>query len=288
MTRILLGALAICALTITGAAQDSKPSTKPTSNNPKVIMKTSMGDIVLGLFAKEAPKTVANFIGLAEGTKEWTDTPSGKKMKKPFYDGLNFHRVIDYFMLQGGCPQGTGMGSPGYSFEDEINPADFGFDKTLAFPGGRPASGIQRPRINACLIKICKELGFDPRTEPETYKKRQSEVMEKIQKYTKLQAFETAGYRYNSKLPKSPMPKRGVIAMANSGPNTNGSQFFINVVDTPHLAGLHTVFGKVIKGMDICDKIKKVAVDQASKPIKPVKIISVRLVKADATSKPKK
>src|ERR1051325_10350642 len=85
------------------------------------IFETSQGNMVIKLFDSEAPKTVANFVGLAEGTKEFTDEKTGKKEKRPFYDGLVFHRVIPDFMIQGGCPHGTGTGGPGYEFEDEIN-----------------------------------------------------------------------------------------------------------------------------------------------------------------------
>ena len=86
------------------------------------IFETSQGTIVARLFEKEAPQTVANFVGLAEGTKEFTDPATGKKAKRPFYDGLAFHRVIPNFMIQGGCPEGSGRGGPGYKFEDEIVP----------------------------------------------------------------------------------------------------------------------------------------------------------------------
>src|SRR5256885_12314061 len=87
------------------------------------IFETSQGNIVVRLFENEAPKTVANFIGLAEGTKEFTNEKTGQKEKRPFYDGLIFHRVIPQFMIQGGCPQGSGMGGPGYKFADEFHPS---------------------------------------------------------------------------------------------------------------------------------------------------------------------
>ena len=142
------------------------------------IFHTSKGTITCSLFEKEAPKTVANFVGLADGTKEWTDPKTGKKVKKRFYDGLIFHRVIPNFMIQGGDPEGTGRGGPGYKFEDEFHP----------------------------------DLKFD---------------------------------------------KPGKLAMANSGPNTNGSQFFITHVPTPWLDNKHTIFGQVIEGQDIVDTIGK-------------------------------
>jgi peptidyl-prolyl cis-trans isomerase A (cyclophilin A) len=140
--------------------------------------QTSAGDIVVKLLPEKAPKTVENFLGLAEGTREWTDPRSGEKGKKPLYDGTVFHRVIPEFMIQGGDPLGTGTGGPGYKFGDEIGP-DNKFD---------------RP---------------------------------------------------------------GLLAMANAGPNTNGSQFFITEVPTPHLNRGHTIFGEVVKGGDLIAKIAR-------------------------------
>ncbi len=139
--------------------------------------QTSAGDIVVKLFPDKAPKTVENFVGLVEGTKEWTE-PKGAKVKRPLYDGTIFHRVIPDFMIQGGDPMGTGYGGPGYKFADEIGP-DNKFD---------------RP---------------------------------------------------------------GLLAMANAGPNTNGSQFFITEVPTPHLNRGHTIFGEVVKGVDLIAKIAR-------------------------------
>ncbi len=139
---------------------------------------TSAGDIVVKLLPEKAPKTVENFLGLAEGTREWTDPRSGEKAKKPLYDGTVFHRVIPEFMIQGGDPLGTGTGGPGYKFGDEIGP-DNKFD---------------RP---------------------------------------------------------------GLLAMANAGPGTNGSQFFITEVPTPHLNRGHTIFGEVVKGGDLIAKIAR-------------------------------
>jgi len=140
--------------------------------------KTSAGDLVVKLFPEKAPKTVENFLGLVEGTKEWTDPVSNQKVKRPLYDGTVFHRVIPDFMIQGGDPLGTGYGGPGFRFADEIGP-DNKFD---------------RP---------------------------------------------------------------GLLAMANSGPNTNGSQFFITEAPTPHLNRGHTIFGEVVKGYELVPKIAR-------------------------------
>src|SRR6266568_181499 len=145
-------------------------------------LKTSMGDIVIQLFDDKAPKTVANFVGLASGTKEWSDPKTGEKVKRPLYNGTIFHRVIPGFMIQGGDPLGNGTGGPGYKFDDEFN----------------------SPR------------GFD---------------------------------------------KPGILAMANAGPNTNGSQFFITHQATPFLDGKHSVFGEVVKGQEVVTAIGNVSRD---------------------------
>jgi len=140
--------------------------------------KTSAGDIVVKLLPEKAPQTVETFIGLVDGTKEWTDPNTNQKVKRPLYDGTVFHRVIPDFMIQGGDPLGTGYGGPGFRFADEIGP-DNKFDKP------------------------------------------------------------------------------GLLAMANAGPNTNGSQFFITEVPTPHLNRGHTIFGEVVKGFDLVPKIAR-------------------------------
>jgi peptidyl-prolyl cis-trans isomerase A (cyclophilin A) len=152
---------------------------------------TSEGTFKVKLFDDKAPNTVANFVGLAEGTKEWTDPKTGQKVKKPFYDGLIFHRVIDGFMIQGGCPMGNGMGGPGYKFADEFGP----------------------------------------------------------------------GLRHD---------RPALLSMANAGPNTNGSQFFVTLAPTPHLDNRHSVFGEVVEGLDVVQKIGGVATGRQDRPVTPV------------------
>jgi peptidyl-prolyl cis-trans isomerase A (cyclophilin A) len=162
------------------------------------IFETTMGSIVCRLFDKEAPKTVENFIGLAEGTKEFTNEIGSKKEKRNFYDGLNFHRVIPEFMIQGGCPRGDGRGGPGYSFQDEFHPS----------------------------------------------------------------------LRHT---------KAGKLSMANSGPNTNGCQFFITVAPTPWLDNRHTIFGEVVEGQEVADKISKTPRDGSDQPRTPVVLQKLRI-----------
>ena len=176
------------------------PVVEPTG--PTVVLDTTMGRITCKFFDKEAPLTVANFIGLAQGTKPWTDPTTHKKMKaKPFYDGTTFHRVIPEFMIQGGDPTGTGTGDPGYMFADEFDP----------------------------------NLNFD-------------------------------------------VPGR--MAMANSGPGTNGSQFFITEVPTTHLNQKHTIFGQCDQpSLSVVSAIARVQRDPDDKPVQPVVLNKVTIVK---------
>jgi peptidyl-prolyl cis-trans isomerase A (cyclophilin A) len=162
------------------------------------VFETNMGTFKAKLFADKTPKTVENFVGLAEGTKEWTDTKTGQKVKRAFYDGLIFHRVIPNFMIQGGCPLGTGTGGPGYKFEDEFHPS----------------------------------LKHD---------------------------------------------KVGLLSMANAGPGTNGSQFFVTTAKTPWLDNKHTIFGEVIEGMDIVNKIGTTKTGSGDKPVDTITIKTLKI-----------
>ena len=188
-----------------------------------VVLKTSMGDITLELNADAAPKTVTNFISLAE---------------TGYYNGLIFHRVIPGFMLQGGDPEGDGTGGEsvyGGSFEDEINADSYGLQK-----------------------KSLKEAAAG------------QELPENIADKTIKEYYEMQGYVYTNSLKSLPM-SRGALAMANRGPNTNGSQFFIIQADgTPWLEGKHTVFGNVTDGMDVVDAIAGVERDSSDRPLEPI------------------
>ena len=260
---------------------DFKKYAMEDASRPVCRISTSMGNIDIELFDDETPGTVANFIGLAAGTKEYTDPQSGRKAASHFFDGLIFHRVIDGFMIQGGCPLGTGTGSPGYTFEDEINADSLGLGDTAAFDAqGRPSQmlGIrtQEDYSRLIIMPLTQQMGITTQAELDS---RLAEVQQRISELTLKGAYELQGYKYST-AHNSHAPKRGVIAMANSGPNTNGSQFFINLVDTPWLAGKHTVFGRVIEGMDVVDAIGGVRTDGAGKPLEPVIIESVRVLQA--------
>jgi peptidyl-prolyl cis-trans isomerase A (cyclophilin A) len=188
-------------------AQDLPDGPQPTQaalvqpNGPTVVMDTSMGRITCQFFQKQAPLAVANFIGLANGTKDWVDPSTQKKMHgKRYYDGTTFHRVIPEFMIQGGDPTGTGMGDPGYSFNDEFDP----------------------------------NLNFD-------------------------------------------VPGR--LAMANSGPNTNGSQFFVTEAPQPSLNQKYTIFGQCDEpSVNVVKTIARVQTNSNDKPLVPVYLDKVTIV----------
>jgi peptidyl-prolyl cis-trans isomerase A (cyclophilin A) len=172
---------------LTGAGMEAQEKKGPLY----ATMRTSMGDIVVLLFEDKASKTVANFVGLATGTREWTDLKSRERAKRPLYSGTIFHRVIPGFMIQGGDPLGNGTGGPGYRFEDEFHP----------------------------------------------------------------------DLRHS---------KAGILSMANAGPNTNGSQFFITHKATPWLDGRHSVFGEVVKGQEVVDAIAAAPRDSRDRPLKEI------------------
>jgi peptidyl-prolyl cis-trans isomerase A (cyclophilin A) len=161
------------------------------------VFATTEGKITVRLFETDAPITVKNFIELAEGAKEWTHPVTRQKSTARLFDGTIFHRVIKDFMIQGGDPAGTGMGGPGYRFQDETKGSPHQFDKP------------------------------------------------------------------------------GKLAMANAGPNTNGSQFFLTVAPTPWLTGKHTIFGEVVEGQNVVTKISLVPRGGQDKPLKPVVLESV-------------
>lgn len=285
----LLEPLETFELTASSLKQDSIPSeTQSTStitinfsredfDNPVVEIRTNVGSMILELFPDEAPLAVANFLGLAEGTLPWTDPETGEQVLRPLYDGSIFHRVIDGFMIQGGSPTGSGAGNPGFQFRDEINARSLGLDKMQVIDQtGSPhpilAISNQQDFQQKILIPLYQEMGISSQDELDA---NIDAVNRRIRNMTVKESFENLGYQYTERI-ISRMPVRGVIALANSVPNSNGSQFFINLVDTDWLAGKHTVFGKVRVGLDVLDAIGKVEVDSQSRPLQDIVIFSIR------------
>lgn len=210
------------------------------------VIKTNYGDFKIDLFEESAPVTVNNFVFLAQ---------------EKFYDGLTFHRVVKDFVIQGGDPKGNGTGGPGYSFKDEINPNSLGLDNIL----------VKQATFLSGLYSTwnASTMAYSPNSLREHGNDTLADFYEDV-----------VGYDYDYRLKSVPFAP-GVMAMANSGPATNGSQFFIAVSgsDTSQLNGRHTVFGKVIDGMNVVDEISKVVVDENDRPEKDVVIESVTIEK---------
>jgi len=276
--RTLVSLLVLCAAIL---AQDAPPPAEAAPPpDPVAVIKTSMGEFHVRLFASEAPKTVENFLALAEGTKEFKDAKTGEMVKRPFYDGLTFHRVIPGFMIQGGCPRGDGTGDPGYRFEDEISARSLGLDKVKALDAGQPHPALQiqtqEDFQRNVVMPLIRKMGISSQAELQArYDEVDKKLQETIPSLTVEEALENLGYEYDNTR-ESHAPKKGCLAMANSGPNTNGSQFFVNLGDTPWLAGRHTVFGEVVEGMDVVEAIGAVKTGPGARPIEPVTILSIR------------
>jgi cyclophilin family peptidyl-prolyl cis-trans isomerase len=234
-------------------AQESGTS---TGKNPTVLMKTELGDVTIELWPAIAPKTVENFTGLAMGTKEFTDPRGGQKVKRPFYDGVTFHRVIDDFMIQGGDPTGTGSGGPGYEFEDECYE-----------PGPELKGEIGDEEQALAVFQTLLLPYFQSTTDPDTELKKIVDDCQEQNSGRPIMIHPVEWYKQKTGIDKAVFSQGklkakvayGTICMANAGPNTNGSQFFIvtKKAGCEWLDGKHTVFGQVIRGMDVVHKIEK-------------------------------
>ncbi len=245
---------------------------------------TAQGVIHCRLFAEACPVTVQNVCDLAEGKRAFTDPATGQQVTRPFYDGLTFHRVVPNFMIQGGDPKGDGSGGPGFQFKDEINAVSLGLDKEAALQGDNLHQQIAYPPIaqqffHTYLQPKLTGRGIGPGTPAEERNAAIAAILPSLQTITLMQFYSDLGYRYDATLPPSKKPLRGVLAMANSGPNTNGSQFFINLGDTPHLTGKHTVFGEVVIGLDVAAAIAAVPRGEHDRPKTPVVMTSVKVVR---------
>ncbi len=281
-TRLALLSALILACAAPAVVADEKGGTGTSkAPNPRALIKTSKGDITVELFPDAAPETVRTFLGLAHGEGTYTDVRNATKkvtISKPFYDGLTFHRVIPGFMIQGGCPQGRGTGGPGFFFKDEIDATVLGLDKIKVWQGRGPHPWIgvrsQAEFSQKVVAPMAKKHKIDL-AKLNASKAAQDELWAKIKAASLKDLYEAQGYKYTPGL-RSRKPVKGSLALANSGPNTNGSQFFLNLGDTPHLTGRHTVFGQVIQGMDVLEAIGAVKTGAGNKPVEPVKILSIR------------
>jgi cyclophilin family peptidyl-prolyl cis-trans isomerase len=232
--------------------------------NPVAVLETSLGSITIELYRHAAPKTVENFVTLARGEKEFTDA-DGSKAKRPYYDGLKFHRVIPNFMIQGGDIKGNGTGGPGYQFADEINAKALGLDKMKVSSSPMAMQEVQQVARDTVFSK----LGIKSQADLQSKMKEADAMFKSEQEKWKEKSMEdlltARGITYTDGL-ASESNTKGSLSMANAGPNTNGSQFFISVADNIYLDGKHTVFGRVLDGLDIAEKITKVERDQQDRP----------------------
>lgn len=246
---------------------------------PTVTILTSMGPIVAELFPDSAPQSVKIFLELADGKRPWMDPSTKTMVTRPYYDGHIFHRVIDGFMIQGGDPTGTGRGGAGFTFADEFNGIGLGLDKEFVLSNGgmNPKVGYMQEQFMMTVVRPRLEaMGLGPQSPEAAVQNGFAKVFQELENtYTLLDFYKELGYQYNSTL-IARKATTGVLAMANRGPNTNSGQFFINLGDTPHLDGKHTVFGKVIKGMEIVQAIGKVETDDQDRPKQPITITSIR------------
>lgn len=278
---VMLGGLnfpAACSKTPKSKAEAMKNVTEKMRNetNPIAVIETSMGTITLELYRHAAPNTVANFITLARGEKEFTDA-DGKPAKRPYYDGLTFHRVIPNFMIQGGDIKGNGTGGPGYQFADEINAKALGLDKIKVSASPMAMQEVQQ----VARSEVFKKLNIKSQADLNA-KMKQAEALfaaeqAKWKDKTLEELYTARGITYTPNL-ASESNTKGALAMANAGPNTNGSQFFISVVDNTYLDGKHTVFGRVLAGLDVAEKITQVERDQQDRPKTPVVMKKVTIL----------
>lgn len=257
------------------ALKDVKEKMRRESN-PVAVIETSKGTITVELYRHAAPNTVGNFISLARGEKEFIDV-DGKPAKRPYYDGLIFHRVIPNFMIQGGDIKGDGTGGPGYQFADEINAKALGLDKIKVSSSPMAMQEVQQVARN----EVFKKLNIKSQADLNAKKKEAEALFAAEQKKWKDKSLEelytARGITYTPNL-ESESNTRGSLSMANAGPNTNGSQFFISVVDNTYLDGKHTVFGRVLSGLEVADEISKVDRDQQDRPKTPVKMTKVTIL----------
>jgi len=254
-----------------------KQSPKPKAvERVYALIKTSLGGITVELFADETPRTVENFLGLAEGTKASRDPKTKKMTKRKFYDGVVFHRVIKGFMAQGGCPLGTGRGNPGFQFDDEISARSLKLDQIMVAVNGRrnfrSYSLSEQDWDTHVMRPLIDELSINTR---EDFEKKQKELQKMLEETSVLSVYKRLGFRYDDSRQSHPM-QRGTLAMANSGPGTNGSQFFINFKNNEFLNGKHTVFGRVVEGMSVVDKMQGVKTGASDKPVADITILSIR------------
>ena len=283
LALLTLGSSALSSADLSSATQAMEDP-----SHPLILMRTSRGDIYIELFPESAPRNVANFIALAEGKVEMFDVNSAQTVTPNFYDGKVFHRVLRNYLVQSGASAAAADPRPEYTLNDEINARDLGLNEIkLIDETGAPNAWLNLQDNEDFQAQILQPLyqKLNIRS-PEQVEARQYELHKLLSDMSLLQAYENQGYQFNNRLPAR-VPVRGSLAMANSGHNTNQSEFFITLRDSPWLAGKTTIIGEVVEGMEIIDRIDQSAVlrgqSTAPTPTTATMIFDVRQINSAPT-----
>jgi cyclophilin family peptidyl-prolyl cis-trans isomerase len=247
------------------------------SQNPLIRISTSKGEMYLELYPLEAPNNVENFIALAEGEKEFTNLKTGEPIQSRYYNGMRFHRVVPGFIIQAGSPAINPLGLQVSLLNDEINANALGLDQIPALnPDGSFADVLNiesKPDFHEeILTPLYSQRNI---TDVEAALSRQYQVLETLQELSVKSVYENQGYRYDDSLESRPI-ERGTVALANSGPDSNGSEFFISLTAADWLWGKYTVIGKVVEGQEVMDSIGNTAIDPGQFSSLSTLIYSVR------------
>ena len=231
----------------------------------------------LELFPLEAPNNVENFIALVNGEKEFTNQSTGEPIRAKYYDGMRFHRVVPGFIIQAGSPAYNSLGLQVNLLDDEINANALGLDQISALnPDGSFADVLniesKQDFHEGILTPLYSQRNI---TDFEAVLSRQYQVLETLQGLSVKSVYENQGYRYDDSLPSRPI-ERGTVALANSGPDSNGPEFFISLTAAEWLSGRYTVIGKVIEGKEVMDSIGNTAIDPSQFSSFSTLIYSVR------------
>ena len=240
------------------ADETSARAAMENSNNPLVLVTTGAGNIYLEMLPAEAPANVQNFLDLAAGEVEIVDRQSGRSFTPRYYDGMTFHRAVPGLLIQAGSPAENVFGNPPETLIDEINANSLGLDRMPAvLPDGsfNPILqiGDREDLEELVLIPLYRAMGIGS---AEEINRRQFEIDQQLRELTVKQVYQNFGYRYTERFQTRPIG-RGTVALANSGPNTNGPEFFIALSPAEWLNGRYTVIARVVEGMDVVERISQ-------------------------------
>ena len=280
-TTIRLLALLILLLGGPAGSADQVSAQQATEDpkNPLLLLSTSQGDIYLELLSNEAPANVTNFLALAAGEIEITDPNTETSYRPRYFDGMRFHRVVPGFVIQAGSPLHNPLGAPGDQLQDEINANALGLDTQPALQSDGSFNSLLniagRAEFETQILQpLYDSMDIDSETE---LLERQYAVLEELLQLTVKEVYQQQGFNYLTNHSTRPI-RRGVVALANRGPDSNGPEFFIALQDSPWLTGKHTVIGRVVEGMDVVDTIGERAVDPLRTSRLSTVIYSVRRV----------